>query len=514
MGTMEGETHGAISSSGPNQSPQECSGSCPHTEWVIAPDQSGNEWGLIWVAEEGEVSSGGSDYMAAQFNAGQPLAPMIFPYGPQFGLYQRNLDEQSETVEIWVAMPVCDQGGCTSYGAITFPLMTLGYGATFPLMSEEDLVVAATSISTHIQEELQTNLAMSASEAMQEAPSVSLRSFSVSASRDQTADGEDNLANRTRRGEQDRDRQGGGGGSGGSSAGGLAEIVADPNYKAEKERLEALLKIIRDEAVAGSDSPEKTVTPSGDVGVSTTEDQLPLVSGGGSSINEASQVVIVPEQDPVPAGGLVESVPFVPMALPPVDCGGLEGCSNGNPVPTAGSPPGIPADHSGSSTEIFSRPPMNNMAPSYPLTNGSHFTDCRAKCSRLHVGLDVYSTTGDNRIFSGVENAQVITAGSLPGGGNSVRLTAQLTIDEPIQTLAAEDSRSQPGMITIPPGEYTVEIQYHHLSSINVVEGQIVNANTVVGIMGNTGSSSGPHLDIKVIVYGIGFIDPVSVLDL
>ena len=44
---------------------------------------------------------------------------------------------------------------------------------------------------------------------------------------------------------------------------------------------------------------------------------------------------------------------------------------------------------------------------------------------------------------------------------------------------------------------------YHHLSAIDVSEGQIVNAGARIGAVGSNGLATGPHLHWEVIVRGI-----------
>lgn len=48
------------------------------------------------------------------------------------------------------------------------------------------------------------------------------------------------------------------------------------------------------------------------------------------------------------------------------------------------------------------------------------------------------------------------------------------------------------------PDGTSYEVKYLHLSEVNVKEGDIVNAGTQVAISGNTGKSTGPHLDMRV----------------
>ncbi|MFI6288707.1 M23 family metallopeptidase [Streptomyces sp. NPDC051018] len=60
-------------------------------------------------------------------------------------------------------------------------------------------------------------------------------------------------------------------------------------------------------------------------------------------------------------------------------------------------------------------------------------------------------------------------------------------------------------------GKYS---QYAHLSSVNVVPGQIVKAGQKIALSGNTGNSSGPHLHFEIRTtpnYGSS-VDPVSFL--
>lgn len=57
-----------------------------------------------------------------------------------------------------------------------------------------------------------------------------------------------------------------------------------------------------------------------------------------------------------------------------------------------------------------------------------------------------------------------------------------------------------------------VETLYAHLASINVSEGQDVDLTSVLGQMGNTGSSTGKHLHFEVSV-GSYPVDPIKVID-
>ena len=52
-----------------------------------------------------------------------------------------------------------------------------------------------------------------------------------------------------------------------------------------------------------------------------------------------------------------------------------------------------------------------------------------------------------------------------------------------------------------------VKTGYHHLRAILVEVGQEVVAGTVVGEMGSTGLSTGPHLHWELTIYGVN-VDP------
>ena len=56
----------------------------------------------------------------------------------------------------------------------------------------------------------------------------------------------------------------------------------------------------------------------------------------------------------------------------------------------------------------------------------------------------------------------------------------------------AGDNGSWGNLVVIENGDY--QIWLAHLSQINVIEGQIVAADVIIGLSGNSGNSSGPHL--------------------
>jgi len=99
----------------------------------------------------------------------------------------------------------------------------------------------------------------------------------------------------------------------------------------------------------------------------------------------------------------------------------------------------------------------------------------------LHQGLDLVSDS-DPRVF-GAGPGKVSFAGDSDGYGNTV----------------------------VVAHEGGLETRYAHLSSIQVREGQLVSTSTQLGVMGNTGFSSGPHLHFEVRLNGRA-IDPLPFL--
>ncbi len=99
--------------------------------------------------------------------------------------------------------------------------------------------------------------------------------------------------------------------------------------------------------------------------------------------------------------------------------------------------------------------------------------------ARLHAGIDLAAPTGTE--IGAAAGGTVVTAGVLGGYGNAV------VIDH------------GGGLSTL----------YAHQSSLAVTVGQVVGPGQVVGRVGSTGNSTGPHLHFEVRVFGTP-VDPVS----
>ena len=96
----------------------------------------------------------------------------------------------------------------------------------------------------------------------------------------------------------------------------------------------------------------------------------------------------------------------------------------------------------------------------------------KAGASTNHMGLDMQASY--EKVLATEDNGRVLSAKNEGKGGNVVRV---------------EYSRAD--------GE-KYQVAYMHLSQFNVREGDVVMAGQQVGVSGNTGNSTGPHLHFSV----------------
>lgn len=92
---------------------------------------------------------------------------------------------------------------------------------------------------------------------------------------------------------------------------------------------------------------------------------------------------------------------------------------------------------------------------------------------RYHAGVDISNSSG-TPVYS-VSDGKVVTTHRTDNGGYGLYVVIQHNINGRIYTSL-----------------------YGHLRSINVSVGQIVNKNTVIGLMGSTGRSTGPHVHLNI----------------
>jgi murein DD-endopeptidase MepM/ murein hydrolase activator NlpD len=170
--------------------------------------------------------------------------------------------------------------------------------------------------------------------------------------------------------------------------------------------------------------------------------------------SDASVVILVPP----PLTQIIKGQP-APQPLPAVKI-----------IPTSTATPTqpinpIPAANGGSQSPVASIYPLTNPAPitsrfgwrTHPLTGNRRF----------HSGLDIGAPSGSPVVATGA--GTVISAGWNGGYGKAIIIQHSDTQ----QTL------------------------YGHLSEVSVQAGQTIAQGTVIGLVGSTGNSTGPHLHFE-----------------
>ena len=87
--------------------------------------------------------------------------------------------------------------------------------------------------------------------------------------------------------------------------------------------------------------------------------------------------------------------------------------------------------------------------------------------------------------------------------------TPIVTVSDGTVAYAGWNNSGYGKMVVIDHGSY--QSLYAHLSSVWVSKGEIVNASQVIGLMGNTGFSTGPHLHFEI-RWGSEMADPLTLL--
>jgi murein DD-endopeptidase MepM/ murein hydrolase activator NlpD len=170
--------------------------------------------------------------------------------------------------------------------------------------------------------------------------------------------------------------------------------------------------------------------------------------------SDASVVILVPP----PLTQIIKGQP-APQPLPAVK---INPTSNATPAQPANP---IPAANGENQSPVASIYPLTNPAPitsrygwrTHPLTGNRRF----------HSGLDIGAPSGSPVVATGA--GTVISAGWNGGYGKAIIIQHSDTQ----QTL------------------------YGHLSEISVQAGQTIAQGTVIGLVGSTGNSTGPHLHFE-----------------
>lgn len=124
----------------------------------------------------------------------------------------------------------------------------------------------------------------------------------------------------------------------------------------------------------------------------------------------------------------------------------------------------------------------------------------------MPIDSKVTSVYGTNRVFNG----QMLSSHL----GTDLRAKVPTKIKAPVGGLVAFARNTfRTGNTIILDHGFGFFSLYAHLSKFKVKEGQLVTRGSIVGISGNTGRTTAPHLHWGVRVQGIR-VDPLSVMDL
>lgn len=112
-----------------------------------------------------------------------------------------------------------------------------------------------------------------------------------------------------------------------------------------------------------------------------------------------------------------------------------------------------------------------------------------------YFGMRTHPITGVNKLHAGIDIAS-----------DGVNLTQTVSIKE--GTVLFADALSTYGNVVIIDHGNGLQSRYAHLARIDVIRGQDVAQGQVVGLIGNTGGSTGPHLHFEIRINGIAY-DPL-----
>ena len=124
-----------------------------------------------------------------------------------------------------------------------------------------------------------------------------------------------------------------------------------------------------------------------------------------------------------------------------------------------------------------------------------------------HVAYITHDTGATVRFYTellGMELVNAVLDDSIPSTGDPVRVTANGKV------VSAGWSGGYGRMIEVDHGN-GLATRYGHLSEINVKVGEIVKIGQVVGLVGSTGRSTGPHLHYETRIDGEA-VDPQKFL--
>jgi len=141
----------------------------------------------------------------------------------------------------------------------------------------------------------------------------------------------------------------------------------------------------------------------------------------------------------------------------------------------------------------------------------------RAVDTDLTYFKDKFITPVDNAIITGVYGSQRILNGKPRWPHYGIDFAGDL--GTPIKAMAdgvvtlAENDLYYTGATLIFDHGHGISTLYMHMDKIFVEEGDIVKQGDIIGTVGSSGRSTGPHLDIRLNWFGIK-LDPSTVIDI
>lgn len=163
------------------------------------------------------------------------------------------------------------------------------------------------------------------------------------------------------------------------------------------------------------------------------------------------------------------------------------------PVATALTPQ--PPTPPSAASPLSPPPPMPPQGISYRVTNAPHAVIDQAARTSGSFGNRVDPFSGKTVFHTGIDLAAPRNV-AIHAPGSAVVLRAE-TID------------TQGNVVELRTPENYI-VRFGHLDEIKVKAGDQVSAGAVVGTMGSTGQSTGPHVHLEVLVNGQP-VDPAQV---
>ena len=142
--------------------------------------------------------------------------------------------------------------------------------------------------------------------------------------------------------------------------------------------------------------------------------------------------------------------------------------------------------------------------------------EARSIDSNLNFFTKKFIMPVDNPVISGVYGSQRILNGIPKSPHYGVDFAADegtpiKNIQGGVVTLSEKDLYYSGGTVIVDHG-HGISTLYMHMKDVNVSKGQSLKQGDLIGTVGKTGRSTGPHLHIQLHWYDVK-LDPLSVLN-